>query len=188
MGDGQRERCLVNGREVEREEELKSQEVSIRESRLAEEPGEFWSSAAASLKPSVRVIISVRGVGQAQNDAGGGITRVGAGGGGDGGSSSAGGVVAAARLEATVQRAASESWAGRQWSAAAAVETAAIGRCRLSRLCPVGQACAVPCVQLCHRACLPLVWALMAVGAGSRGWAGAERRDEGRADRALAIG
>jgi hypothetical protein len=68
------------------------------------------------------------------------------------------------------------------------VETAAIGRCRLSRLCPVGQACAVPCVQLCHRACLPLVWALMAVGAGSRGWAGAERRDEGRADRALAIG
>lgn len=57
MGDGQRERCLVNGREIEREQELKSQEVSIRVSRLAEEPGEFWSSAAASLKPSVRVII-----------------------------------------------------------------------------------------------------------------------------------
>jgi hypothetical protein len=91
MGNGQREMCLVNGREVEREEELKSQEVSIRVSRLAEEPGEFWSSAAASLKPSVRVIISVGRLGQAQNDASGGSTRVGAGGGGDGGSSSAGG-------------------------------------------------------------------------------------------------
>lgn len=71
MGDGQRERCLVNGRERGEEEELKSQEVSIRVSRLAEEPGEFWSSAAASLKPSVRV---VGGLGQAQNDAGGGST------------------------------------------------------------------------------------------------------------------
>ncbi|KAM0705568.1 hypothetical protein Q7P35_006927 [Cladosporium inversicolor] len=79
------------------EEELKSQEVSIRVSRLAEEPGEFWSSGAASLKPSVRVTISVGGLGQAQNDAGGGSTRMVAGGGGDSGSSSGGGGVAAAR-------------------------------------------------------------------------------------------
>ena len=99
MGDGQRERCLVNGREVEREEELKSQEVSIRVSRLAEEPGEFWSSAAASLKPSVRVTISVGGLGQAQNDAGGGTTGDGAGGGGDSGSSSSGGGVVVAAGE-----------------------------------------------------------------------------------------
>jgi hypothetical protein len=46
-------------------------------------------------------------------------------------------VLVVARLEVTVQRAASESWAGRRWSAgsrvAAATETAAIGRCRLSR-------------------------------------------------------
>jgi len=73
MGNGQRERCLVNGCERAEEEELKSQEVSIRVSRLAEEPGEFWSSAAASLKPSVRVMIPVGGLGQAQDDAGGGF-------------------------------------------------------------------------------------------------------------------
>ena len=101
MGDGQRERCLVNGREVGEEEELKSQEVSIRVSQLAEEPGEFWSSAAASLKPSVEVIVSVGGLGQAQDDAGGGSTRIGAAGGsGDcsgSGSCGGGGGVAAAR-------------------------------------------------------------------------------------------
>jgi len=60
----------------EREEELKSQEVSIRVSRLAEEPGEFWSSAAASLKPSVRVTMPVGGLGLAQDVAGGGSSRV----------------------------------------------------------------------------------------------------------------
>ena len=92
MGDGQRERCLVNG--CEREEELKSQEVSIRVSRLAEEPGEFWSSAAASLKPSVRVTMPVGGLGLAQDVAGGSSLQ--AGGGGGGGGDSRSGVAAAA--------------------------------------------------------------------------------------------
>lgn len=87
----------------------------------------------------------------------------------------------------------SESWAdgGRQAvRVAAVVETAATGRCRLSRLCPVGQACAVPCVQPCDGASVFPWSGLLAVGAGSRGWAaGAERdetrRDEGRVDGAL---
>ena len=113
MGDGQRERCLVNGREIEREQELKSQEVSIRVSRLAEEPGEFWSSAAASLKPSVRVTMPVGGLGLAQDVAGGGSSR---GGGGGGGDNSRSGVAAAAR-DSGPRRETSESWVvvGRQF-------------------------------------------------------------------------
>ena len=118
MGDGQRERCFLNGRERGEEEEVKSQEVSIRVSRLAEEPGEFWSSAAASLKPSVRVMISVGGLGQAQDDAGGGSTRVDAGGGGDCRGSGCGGDVAAARdsrLRCGAQRASrGQAGGGRQ--------------------------------------------------------------------------
>lgn len=187
MGDGQRERCLVNGRERGEEEELKSQEASIRVSRLAEEPGEFWSSAAASLKPSVRVTMSVGGLGQAQNEAGGGSTRVGAGGGGggsrssSGGDSSGGGVAAArdSRLRYGAQRA-SESWAGRAGGGRQQqqVETAAAGSAGFVPL--VSQACAVPCVQGC--ATVPV----SSLGLGSVGWftrrlgGGGTRRDETR--------
>ena len=53
---------------------------------------------------------------------------------------------------------------------------------RRSGLCGALRAIVPPCVS-------SLVWALLAVGAGSRGWAGAERnetrRDEGRVDGAL---
>jgi hypothetical protein len=193
MGDGQRERCLVNGRERGEEEELKSQEASIRVSRLAEEPGEFWSSAAASLKPSVRVTMSVGGLGQAQNEAGGGSTRIGGGGGGGGGSSrsssggdSSGGVAAArdSRLRYGAQRA-SESWAGRAGGGRQQqqVETAAAGSAGFVPL--VSQACAVPCVQGC--ATVPV----SSLGLGSVGcWSwftrrlggGGTRRDEARRD------
>jgi hypothetical protein len=79
--------------------------------------------------------------------------------------------------------------ASRGWWSAGSLSSSSSGD-RLSRLCPVGQACAVPCVRPVRRASVFPWSGLLAVGAGSRGWAaGAERdetrRDEGRVDGAL---
>ena len=159
------------------------QEVSIRVSRLAEEPGEFWSSAAASLKPSVRVMIAVGGLGQAQDDAGRGSTRVGAGGGGDSrGSGCGGGDVAAARdsrLRCGAQRASrGQAGGGRQ-------QVSGDSSSRLSRLCPVGQSglCGALRARSCHRASVfpwpGLSWLVhAAVGRGRNATRRGETRDE----------
>lgn len=133
MGDGQRDRCLVNG--CEREGAEVARGLDARRDSLKSR--EKFGAAAASLKPSVRVTISVGGLGLAQV-ADGGSAQV------DGGS---GGGVAARGSSLRAQEVCSERVVGRQmvvgrqrqWR-----QQQLVGRCRL---CPVGQACAVPCVQ-----------------------------------------
>lgn len=85
-----------------------------------------------------------------------------------------------------MRRAASESWAGRWWSAASEWRQQQQAQQALSRWSVRLVRClACKVVPPCQ--CLPLAWAQLA---GSRGgWAGAERdetrRDEGRVDGAL---
>lgn len=141
-----------------RSQEAKGSKVSFA-SRLAEEAGESWSWAAASLKPSVRVTISDAlfragtGRGRWQRDVGDGVVVA--------------VVVVMAVLRETrarsVRRASRGQADGRRQREAEAVERATIGRCRL---CPVGQSCLACKVGACATVRVSGLELVHAVGRG----------------------